>query len=137
MVLIVGWPPRAGAKPNGARRFRHHRCGQAQADPTRGREADHWARPAADQGAVMTDEPVIGGAIGHFWRGMSRKDVLELGESIDDGEAALVVVGESKLQATIEMAITKADRRMSRQIEMDSKAFEKEIEEAANAADDA
>ena len=42
---------------------------------------------------------LIGGAIGHFWRGMSRKDVLELGEFIDDGEAALVVVGESKLEA--------------------------------------
>jgi uncharacterized membrane protein len=80
---------------------------------------------------------LIGGAIGHFWRGMSRKDVLELGEFIDDGEAALVVVGESKLQATVEKAIEKADKRISRQIDMDSKAFEKEIKEAAKATDDA
>jgi uncharacterized membrane protein len=80
---------------------------------------------------------LIGGAIGHFWRGMSRKDVLELGEFIDDGEAALVVVGESKLQATIEKAIKKADKHISRQIDMDAKAFDKEIKEAAKAANDA
>ena len=78
---------------------------------------------------------LIGGAIGHFWRGMSRKDVLELGEFIDDGQAALVVVGESKIQADIDKAIKKADKRISRQIEMDRKAFEKEIKEAAKAAE--
>ena len=30
----------------------------------------------------------IGGVSGHLWRGMSRSDVKELGELIDDGEAA-------------------------------------------------
>jgi uncharacterized membrane protein len=78
---------------------------------------------------------LIGGAIGHFWRGMSRKDVLELGEFIDDGQAALVVVGESKIQAEVDKAIKKADKKISRQIEMDRKAFEKEIKEAAKAAE--
>ncbi len=78
---------------------------------------------------------LIGGAIGHFWRGMSRKDVLELGEFIDDGQAALIVVAESKIQAEIDKAIKKADKRITRQIEMDRKAFEKEIKEAAKAAE--
>ena len=78
---------------------------------------------------------LIGGVIGHFWRGMSRKDVLELGEVIDDGEAALIVVGESKLEAYIEKTIKKADKQISRQIEMDRKEFEKELKEAAKAAD--
>src|SRR5262249_45707463 len=36
----------------------------------------------------------IGGVSGHLWRGMSRADVKEFGEVIDDGAAALVVVGE-------------------------------------------
>jgi uncharacterized membrane protein len=78
---------------------------------------------------------LIGGAIGHFWRGMSRRDVLELGEFIDDGQAALVLVGESRIQADIDKAVKKADKRITRQIEMDRKAFEKEIKEAAKAAD--
>jgi uncharacterized membrane protein len=78
---------------------------------------------------------LIGGLIGHFWRGMSRKDVLELGEFIDDGQAALVVVAESKIEAEIDKAIKLADKRISRNIEMDRKAFEKELKEAAKAAD--
>jgi predicted CoA-binding protein len=66
---------------------------------------------------------------------MSRKDVMELGELIDDGEAALVVVGESKLEAYIGKAIKKADKQIWRQIEMDRKEFEKELKEAAKAAE--
>ena len=30
---------------------------------------------------------LAGGLIGHFWKGLSRKDVQELGELLDDGEA--------------------------------------------------
>ena len=78
---------------------------------------------------------LIGGAIGHFWRGMSRKDVLELGEFIDNGQAALIVVAESKIQADIDKAIKKADKRITRQIDMDRKAFERELKEAAKAAE--
>jgi uncharacterized membrane protein len=78
---------------------------------------------------------LIGGAIGHFWKGMSRKDVLGLGEVIDDGEAALVVVGESKLAASIEKAVERADKQISRQIEMDREAFEMELKEASKAVE--
>src|ERR1017187_2384891 len=38
-----------------------------------------------------------GGVGGHLWRGMSRADVRELWEIIDDGQAALVIAGESKV----------------------------------------
>jgi uncharacterized membrane protein len=78
---------------------------------------------------------LIGGAIGHFWKGMSRKDVLELGEVIDDGEAALVVVGESELAASIERSVKRADKQISRQIDMDRKAFEMELREASRAVE--
>src|SRR5665647_2103163 len=33
-----------------------------------------------------------GGVIGHFWNGMSRKDVMELGEMLDDGTVALLIL---------------------------------------------
>ena len=42
--------------------------------------------------------------IGHFWNGMSRKDVKELGELLDDGSAALLIVGKSKLDKELNKA---------------------------------
>jgi len=45
-----------------------------------------------------------GGVIGHFWNGMSRKDVMELGDMLDDGTVALLIVGKSKLHKALEKA---------------------------------
>ena len=45
-----------------------------------------------------------GGVIGHFWNGMSRKDVMELGDMLDDGTVALLIVGKSKLNKALEKA---------------------------------
>ena len=43
----------------------------------------------------------VGAVIGHLWRGLSRSDVKELGE-VDEGEAALLVVGEGKLEEALD-----------------------------------
>ena len=45
-----------------------------------------------------------GGVIGHFWNGMSRKDVMELGDMLDDGTVALLIVGKSKLDKALNEA---------------------------------
>jgi hypothetical protein len=74
---------------------------------------------------------MTGGMIGHFWRGMSRADVKDLGELIDEGQAALVVVGESKLQQYLDRAFARAQRRIDRQVRADAKAVQKELDEAA------
>src|SRR5262249_31876674 len=42
-----------------------------------------------------------GGLVGHFWRGMSRGDMKDVGEALDAGEVALVVVGESKVEEAL------------------------------------
>jgi uncharacterized membrane protein len=68
-----------------------------------------------------------GGLVGHFWRGMSRADVKELGEALDDGEAALVVVGRSKLEQTLDRELKRAQRRVEKQIKADSKELEREL----------
>ena len=52
----------------------------------------------------------VGGVSGHLWRGMSRADVKELGDIIDDGQAALVIVGESKIEQAIDKAALKAEQ---------------------------
>ena len=77
---------------------------------------------------------LIGGAIGHFWKGMSRKDVLEFGEFIDDGEAALLVVGESTMDAYLDKAIKRADKQIKREVDMDAKLLREELKEAAKAS---
>jgi uncharacterized membrane protein len=78
---------------------------------------------------------LIGGVIGHFWKGMSRKDVLELGEFIDEGEAALIFVGEATVEEYLVKAVKKADKQIKREVDMDAKLLEKEIKEAAKAAE--
>jgi hypothetical protein len=49
---------------------------------------------------------------------MSGADVKELGEVIDDGTAALVVVGESKIEQAIDKATLKAASTGSSSAEM-------------------
>ncbi|HZD39023.1 MAG TPA: DUF1269 domain-containing protein [Actinomycetes bacterium] len=74
---------------------------------------------------------VTGGMVGHFWRGMSRADVKDLGELIDEGQAALVVVGESKFHQYLDRAFARAQRRIERQVKADAKALQKELDEAS------
>ena len=45
---------------------------------------------------------LLGALAGHAAAGMSRKDLKELGEHLDAGQAGLVVVGVSDLEAKVE-----------------------------------
>lgn len=74
---------------------------------------------------------VTGGLAGHFWRGMSRADVKELGELIDEGQAALVVVGESKIDQYMDRAFSRARRTMQKQVKADAKEVQRQLDEAA------
>jgi uncharacterized membrane protein len=70
-----------------------------------------------------------GGLIGHLWGGMSRSDVKELGELLDAGEAALLVIGRDQLQETLDRELKRANKRINKEIAADAKSFEKELEE--------
>jgi uncharacterized membrane protein len=72
-----------------------------------------------------------GGVVGHLWHGLSRGDVKELGEALDTGEAALVVVGRSKLEETLDRELKRANKRIEKQVDADAKAFERELDAAA------
>jgi uncharacterized membrane protein len=72
-----------------------------------------------------------GGLVGHLWHGMSRGDVKELGDALDAGEAALVIVGRSKLEETLDRELKRATKRIEKQVDADAKAFEKELDAAA------
>ncbi|MCX6372310.1 MAG: DUF1269 domain-containing protein [Actinobacteria bacterium] len=78
---------------------------------------------------------LAGGAIGHFWNGMSRKDVMELGELMDDSSAALLVVGRSKLDKALEKAVTRANKVVEKEIKADVKELDKELKKAEKEAE--
>jgi len=71
---------------------------------------------------------VAGGVIGHLWHGMSRSDMKDLGEELDAGTAALVVVGKSSLADKIAKATAKAQKTTEKQLNVDAKDFDKELE---------
>jgi uncharacterized membrane protein len=75
-----------------------------------------------------------GGVIGHLHRGMSRGDLKDLGEALDDGEAALIVVGESRIDEQIEKATKRARKLLQKEIDADAEAFKKELEQAEKEA---
>jgi uncharacterized membrane protein len=72
----------------------------------------------------------IGGVSGHVWKGMSRADVKELGELIDDGEAALVIVGESTIEQYLDKAALKAEKHLAKQLDVSTKDLDKAIQDA-------
>jgi uncharacterized membrane protein len=59
---------------------------------------------------------VIGGAIGHFSGGISRKDMKELGEYLDIGDAALIAVAVDKVATEVDTTLTRATKKASRAI---------------------
>ena len=73
----------------------------------------------------------IGGVSGHLWKGMSRADVKEFGDVIDAGEAALVVVGETKIEAYLEKLDLKATKRATKELEVDKGTIDDAVQAAA------
>jgi uncharacterized membrane protein len=76
----------------------------------------------------------VGGAAGaisgHLWRGVSRSDVKELGELIDAGEAALLLIGGTTLEAAIDELQLKADNHVAKQLDVDTCDIDSAIKDA-------
>jgi uncharacterized membrane protein len=73
----------------------------------------------------------IGGVSGHLWRGMSRSDVKEFGDLIDDGEAALLIIGESTIEDAINKAQLRAEKHIAKELNASVKDVDKAVQEAA------
>ena len=73
---------------------------------------------------------VAGGLIGHFWRGMKRRDVKDLGELLDEGQALLIVLGHDKLDAALQKAGLKAQKRIEKQLDIDGAELQTQLDEA-------
>ena len=74
---------------------------------------------------------VLGSVAGHAAAGMSRGDLKELGESLDAGQAGLVVVAVADMEAKIEAAMKQAEKVEAKQLKADQKEIESDAEESA------
>ena len=91
--------------------------------------------PALLGGAVLAaGGAAVGGVIGHLWRGLSRGDLKELGEQLDQGEAALIVVAKDRIDQEVDKVYRKARKQARKQLRVDVQAMEKDIEAAFDEA---
>ena len=73
---------------------------------------------------------LLGSVAGHAAAGMSRNDLKELGESLDDGQAGLVVVAVADMEAKVRAAMKHAQKVEEKQLKADQEALEAEAKAA-------
>ena len=71
-----------------------------------------------------------GALIGHLRGGMSRSDLKEIGEMLDESEAALIVVGEATIERGLDEAVKHAKREMKKEVRANAKEVERAIDSA-------
>jgi uncharacterized membrane protein len=88
--------------------------------------------PAVGLGAALLGGGAIGagtGAVaGHLVGGMSRGDLKELGELLDEGTSGLVVVAATDVEARVEEATKRAKKRAKANLQADTDALKKELD---------
>ena len=73
-----------------------------------------------------------GSLLGHFWAGMSRSDLKEIGETLQGNTAVLIVVGRSRLQEALQNATKRAVKQFEKQLNTGVEAFDKALTHAVN-----
>jgi len=84
--------------------------------------------------ATTAGGAVLGSVAGHAAAGMSRSDLKDIGEQLDAGQAGLVVVAVSDMQAKVEKAMAKAEKVQTKELHVDTAQVEADAK-AAGAAD--
>ena len=77
---------------------------------------------------------VVGGVGAHLRKGISRGDAKDLGELLEGGEAALIVIGQSRVQEQLDKLLTRAEKTLERELDADAKELERELEQQAASA---
>lgn len=84
------------------------------------------AAPVAMPAVVAAGGAGLGAWIGHVARGLSRADVRELGETLEQGTTALIVIGVNKDADRVQKAAVKAAKHTTKRIEGDYEEAEHE-----------
>jgi uncharacterized membrane protein len=69
-----------------------------------------------------------GALIGHLEGGMSRSDLKEIDEMLDESEAALIVVGEATIERGVDEATRRAKKEMNKEVRADAREIERAID---------
>ena len=80
--------------------------------------------------ATTAGGAVLGAVAGHTAAGMSRHDLKELGEHLDEGQAGLVVVAVSDMGAKVEKAMKKAEKVEAKELKVDTAEMEADAKSA-------
>ena len=73
---------------------------------------------------------ILGAVTGHAVAGMSRGDLKELGEALDDGQAGLVVVAVSDMGTKVERAMKRAAKVTQKELKADTAEIERDAASA-------
>jgi uncharacterized membrane protein len=77
---------------------------------------------------------ILGAVAGHAAAGMSRHDLKELGEHLDAGQAGLVVVAVSDMDAKVERALKRAEKVERKELKADVDELERDAASAKESA---
>ncbi len=72
---------------------------------------------------------LVGGLGGHFLEGMSRSDANDLGDLLKAGQAALVVIGETRREEELDKVLTHAQKSIEKEIVADRQQLKSELAE--------
>ena len=74
-----------------------------------------------------------GALVGHAVGGMSRSNLKDLGELLDEGQAGLVVIAATDVGDRVAGAMKSAGKVIKKEIKANEKEFQKELKEASKA----
>ena len=80
--------------------------------------------------ATTAGGAILGAVSGHAAAGMSRSDLKELGEYLDEGQAGLVVVGVQTMEDDIRQAMNSADKVETKELKADTSQIEQDAKSA-------
>ena len=73
---------------------------------------------------------LVPGRMVNLHGGMSRADLKEIGEMLDESDAPLIVVGEATIERAVEEATQRAKKQMKKEVRAEAKDIEKAIDQA-------
>jgi uncharacterized membrane protein len=72
----------------------------------------------------------VGAAAGQMMRGLKRKDLLAMGEMLDEGTAGVVLVGFTTMEEGIDRLMKRAAKIMKQQVDADAEELKRAIDAA-------
>ncbi len=73
----------------------------------------------------------LGAVVGHFATGMPRSDIKELGDALDEGQAGIILMGETTMEEGMDHLAKRAAKVLKKEVDVNAEEVKKAIDEAA------